>query len=226
MPIVRIAGQLIYFAHVPKCAGTAVELYLQARFGPLALRDPRHTLQTPAQRWTRSSPQHVDRVSLSRLIPPGFIDASFAVVRHPVDRLLSTYHFQSEVHDIIPPDQSLSDWLAALPGLLAADPFYADNHCRPMGDLVPEGAVVFPLEAGLDPVVDWLDRIAGNSTTAHQIRVVNRRGTRPGYPASLTPRLIPRAADVTLIEQLYAADMVRFGYGPYAGPVAAEGPGL
>jgi Sulfotransferase family len=222
MPICKIAGKLIYFAHVPKCAGTAVELYMQARFGPLALRDPRYTLHDPDTLWTWSSPQHIDLVSLARLIPPGFCDASFAVVRHPVDRALSTYHFQSEVHEIIAPEQGLSDWLAALPGLMAADPFYADNHCRPMVDLVPEGAVVFRLEAGLAPVVDWLDGLAGNSDGAREMLVVNVRGSRPNLARSRTPRLVPTAADIAAIEQLYAADMERFGYGPYKG----IGPGL
>lgn len=218
MPIVRIAGKLIYFAHVPKCAGTALELYLQARFGPLVLRDPRHTLHPAGTVWPRSSPQHIDLVSLSRLIPSGFCDASFAVVRHPVDRILSTYHFQSEVQQIIAPDQSLTDWLAALPALMAADPFYADNHCRPMGDLVPQEAEVFQLEAGLDPVVDWLDGQAGTRDGARSIGSVNRRGSRPQHPRTLTPRRWPTAADVARVEQLYAANMVRFGYGPYPGP--------
>lgn len=216
MPICKIAGKLIYFAHVPKCAGTAVELYLQARFGPLALRDTRHTLHPPATRWPRSSPQHLDLVSLGRLIPPGFCDASFAVVRHPVDRMLSTFHFQDEVQEIIAPGQTLTGWLAALPGLMVADPFYADNHCRPMGDLVPQGAVVFQLEQGLAPVVDWLDRLAGNSDGARAITAVNVRGSRPHHPRTLTPRRLPTPADVATIEQLYAADMVRFGYGSYA----------
>ena len=218
MPISKIAGKLIYFAHVPKCAGTAVELYLQARFGPLALRDPRHTLHAPGTLWPRSSPQHIDRVSLGRLIPPGFCDASFALVRHPVDRILSIYHFQDEVQAIIAPDQTLTDWLAALPGLMAADPFYADNHCRPMGDLVPPDAVVFQLEAGLAPVVDWLDAQAGNSDGARVITPVNVRGSRPQHPRTLTPRRQPTAADITTIERLYTGDMGRFGYGPYAGP--------
>ena len=216
MPIVKISGQLIYFAHVPKCAGTAVEQYLQARFGPLALRDTHHTLHPPATLWPRSSPQHLDLVSLGRLIPPGCCDASFAVVRHPVDRMLSTYHFQSEVQEIIAPDQTLTGWLAALPALMAADPFYADNHCRPMGDLVPQGAAVFQLEAGLEPVVDWLDARAGNSDGARAINPVNVRGSRPQYARTLTPRRLATPADVARIEQLYAADMDRFGYGPYS----------
>ncbi len=224
MPIVKISGKLIYFAHVPKCAGTAVELYMQARFGPLALRDPRHTLHDPGTLWPRSSPQHIDLVSLARLIPPGFCDASFAVVRHPVDRMLSTYHFQSEVQEIVAPDQTLTGWLATLPALMAADPFYADNHCRPMGDLVPAGAVVFQLEAGLAPVVDWLDAQAGNTDGARVITAVNVRGSRPHHPRTLTPRRLPTAADITTIEQLYAADMVRFGYGPYAGLLPDPGP--
>jgi Sulfotransferase family len=215
MPICKMAGKLIYFAHVPKCAGTAVERYLQVRFGPLALLDQRHTLHDPDLLWPRSSPQHIDLVSLGRLIPPGFCDASFAVVRHPVDRVLSTFHFQDEVQQIIPSGQTLTAWLAALPGLMAADPFYADNHCRPMGELVPRDAVVFQLEAGLAPVVEWLDIQAGSTSGPRSIAQMNVRGSRPQYPRTLTPRRLPGPHDIATIEQLYAADMQRFGYGPY-----------
>jgi hypothetical protein len=40
MPIFRVNEKIVFFCHVPKCAGTAVNLYLQARFGKLAfIRD-------------------------------------------------------------------------------------------------------------------------------------------------------------------------------------------
>jgi hypothetical protein len=44
--MIRTGRGLYYFAHVPKCAGTAVEDYLGRRFGGrnLALLDPRHYL--------------------------------------------------------------------------------------------------------------------------------------------------------------------------------------
>jgi len=45
MPIFRINDQLHYFAHVPKCGGSAVETYLTRRFGPLGFNEPvRHLI--------------------------------------------------------------------------------------------------------------------------------------------------------------------------------------
>ena len=65
MPFFRLRQQLIYFAHVPKCAGTSVEAYLQRRFGALAFRDQFH-YRDPGPRWTVTSPQHVTAADLER----------------------------------------------------------------------------------------------------------------------------------------------------------------
>ena len=34
MPIARVSGKLVLFMHVPRCGGTSMEDYLEARFGP------------------------------------------------------------------------------------------------------------------------------------------------------------------------------------------------
>ena len=69
MPVLQISGKLIYFAHVPKCAGTAIELYLQRRFGSLGFRDGGYFMAPAEQHWTKSSPQHIDLDALERLLP-------------------------------------------------------------------------------------------------------------------------------------------------------------
>ena len=69
MPFFRLRQQLVYFAHVPKCAGSSVEVYLQRRFGALAFRDQAH-YKDAGTRWTRTSPQHVTVAALPRLSPP------------------------------------------------------------------------------------------------------------------------------------------------------------
>ena len=157
MPIFRAGEKLVYYAHVPKCGGSAVGWYLDERFGPLAFTDRRHTAQPAAARWSRTSPQHIDRGSLARLFPQGFFDAVFTIVRHPVARIVSAYHFQLEVEASIPQDTGFSDWLADLEEQLEEDPFAFDNHVRPMSDIVPEGAQVFHMEHGLDALVGWFD---------------------------------------------------------------------
>jgi hypothetical protein len=217
MPLIKANGKLVYFAHVPKCAGTAVARYLEARFGPPALSDRQFRALPEAQRWTRSSPQHIPRDALARLFPPEFFDASFAVIRHPVDRLASVFLFQREKEGTIPPDLSFADWLGRIAADRARDPFAYDNHTRPMTDFVPEGAVLFRIEDGVEAVEAWCDATFGAQTGADPVRIprVNTRYRRlkeagpdapPPPPFALTP------ADRALVAKLFAVDFERFGY--------------
>jgi len=207
MPIIRINQKLVYFAHVPRCAGTAVEAYLRQRFGPLAFLDPRHREGSPEDRWTRTSPQYVDRDTLGRLFPPGFFDHSFAVVRHPSDRLRSVYRFQKYIENRIPLKLGFTEWLTTLPV-----PFETfDNHTRPMSDLVPEDAVVFRLEDGLDAVVSWLDEVAGNNDAPRRIEQRNDVDQRLQHLKQPVPE-VPDLPEMAAILQFFEADFDRFGY--------------
>ena len=207
MPIFKAAGKLVYYAHVPKCGGSALAWYLRERFGLIAFSDDRYFSQPARRRWTRTSPQHVDREALGRLFPDGFFDASFTVVRHPVSRLVSAYHFQMEVEKTVPDQTGFSDWLADLEDRLAEDPFVFDNHVRPMDQIVPEGAQVFHLEHGIDALVPWFDTLTGG---ADSLRAIPRINEKSGGPKAA--RVTPGAPDLELIGRLYAVDFKRFGY--------------
>lgn len=218
MPIARLHdGRLLLFAHVPKCAGSAVESYLATRFGPLAFVDTAHLSQPVGRRWSATSPQHADMVSLRRLFPAGFLDLSFAVVRHPVARLVSAYHFQRGVEESVPEGVNFSEWLLDLPERLAETPFALDNHIKPMVEMVPENAAIFHLEHGIDAIVPWLDDVTGRRDGPRAMRQVNERhGTGP--------KPVPSARDRTLIAKIYAADFARFGYDSDGTAPAAPAP--
>lgn len=227
MPIFRIDTRLFHFAHVPKCAGSAVENYLMDRFGPLGFLDRRH-LADPGLRWSRSSPQHIDVASLHRLLPPDFFAGAVAVVRHPVDRIVSLFRFQRDIERSLPEDAGFGAWLDDLPERQRENPFYLDNHPRPMTELVPDGAAVFRLEQGLIPLISWLDVQAGDSAGPRQVTM---RGSyaqhlaRHGRPAG--PPVTVSAEDRQRIAALYAADFDRFGYDPAGGAEpAAAGTGM
>lgn len=211
MPIIKAGSQLIFYAHVPKCAGSSVEHYLAARFGPIAFVDTRHHAVPKERRWSRSSPQHIDMGSLDRLFPAGFFDASFTIVRHPVARLVSAYHFQLEVEQSTPAAFGFSDWLEMLPDSAEDDPFVFDNHTRPMAELVPEGAEVFHLEHGIDAMIPWFDTITGQADGPRALPRVNERKGRGGGSAKTRPS----EADIARIAELYAVDFERFGYDPH-----------
>lgn len=208
MPIIRSARGPIYFAHVPKCGGTAVQDYLHDRFGVLAFEDRQFLSVPPHRRWSRTSPQHIDAASLARLFPEDFFAASFGIVRHPVSRIVSAYHFQLEVEHTVSRNVSFTEWLETIAETREEDPFQSDNHVRPMTEIIPEGAQVFHLEHGLDAMVPWLDAVEGAQNGP---RFVGRSNVRKGGKDN---KVTPSPADMALIEEIYAADFTRFGYTP------------
>jgi len=215
MPIIRIGSKLCFFAHVPKCAGSSVEDYLEARFGALAFVD-RDYRQIPKRfRWINSSPQHAPADTLARLFPAGFFDARFAVVRHPYERMQSAFRVQRDGLGRIPADTSLTDWIRGIPKLLRTEPFAFDGHFRPMQDIVPDGCRIFRLEDGLKHLVDWLDTIADNTEGPREIgrsnsgeEIFAERQT-PIAPLKMT------RSDRIRIARIYSMDFERFGYEPH-----------
>lgn len=209
MPIFRINDTLHYYAHVPKCAGSSVESYLVRRFGPLAFVNTRFLADPEPQRWTKSSPQHLPLDAFHKLIPADWIASSFAVVRHPLKRLVSAFQFQVEVEKTVAPLWTIDEWFDDWLTRKDAEPFRYDNHIRPMADLVPADAAFFRMEDGLAPVVAHLDRLAGNTEGDRTIAPENvRKKQMPGDARRLTPAPETR----TRIADYYAEDFRRFGY--------------
>lgn len=207
MPILKAQGRLIYYAHVPKCAGSALEHYLEARFGSLGFLDSQYMSVPREARWSKTSPQHINTEALHRLFPAGFFDAAFTVVRHPEARLISAFHFQREVEKTISMNIPFGEWLEELTEMREENPYLHDNHTRPMAEIVPEDAHIFHLEHGLDAIIPWLDGLTGNRTGPRAIPRVNERGTRnAGGEVTLTD------ADRARIATIFAADYTRFGY--------------
>ncbi|MGB7260513.1 MAG: sulfotransferase family 2 domain-containing protein [Albidovulum sp.] len=209
MPVVRIAGNLHYYAHVPKCGGSSVEAYLKSRFGSLAFLNTRYLDLPDAARWTKSSPQHLPHADFHRLIPADWITSSFAVVRHPMKRLVSAFLYQVEVEGTVAALWSIDEWFDDWLKRAEAEPFLYDNHLRPQAEIVPEGAAVFRLEDGLDPLVAHFDTLAGDTKGARAIPAENVRKKAMAPDAE---RLKPSDETKARIAAYYAADFSRFGY--------------
>ncbi len=206
MPIVRIGADLVYYAHVPKCGGSSVEDYLRDRFGPLGFLNKQFTTLPAAQRWSATSPQHIDWASLGQMFPPDYFAAAFAVVRHPLARIISAYQFQVQVEKAVSPDLPFADWLREQAKFLHENPFLADNHLRPQGDFIGDDCTIFHLEYGLDAIIPYLDRLAGNHGGPRAMAHANKGdAAKAAGPA-------PTSADIALIAEIYAADFARFGY--------------
>lgn len=223
MPIARVGSSLIYYAHVPKCAGSSIEDYLIERFGPLAFLNRDYRRTPPVHRWSNTSPQHIDTKALDLLFPQDFFAASFAVVRHPAARLRSAFEFQ-KARRHVSLRLRFDTWLTLHERQRDTAPFQHDNHLRPMTDLVPQEARVFRMEDGLDPVVAWLDELAGNRDGPREIPRANKtkdmvRVSRSPWKQWIRSRLQVGMPDLdealcSRIYSLYKEDYDRFGYDP------------
>lgn len=211
MPIFKAGQKLIYYAHVPKCGGSAVEHYLADRFGSVAFQNIAYMSLAEHRRWSKTSPQHIDVASLELLFPKDFFDASFAIVRNPVDRLVSAYHFQIDVEKRIPATTSFPEWLQDIHETMEDQPFSYDNHIRPMAEIVPEGAKVFHLEHGLDAMIPWLDQVTGQKAGLRAVPHINKQGD---YGGAKRPKVELTKTDRALVARLYGEDFERFGYVP------------
>ena len=99
MPIFRYSNKLIFFSHIPKCAGTSIESYCQKIGMKIAFLDNQNYLEYLASNkaWNSSSPQHIPGYAIARLFPLNFFDAYFTVVRNPINRLKSAFKFQKYI---------------------------------------------------------------------------------------------------------------------------------
>jgi Sulfotransferase family len=216
MPIFRINDQLHYFAHVPKCGGSSVDAYLAERFGRLGFTGFGPPQVAGHQFWNRSAAQHIPLAALYSLVPPDWFASSFAVVRHPVRRLISAFLYTRDVFQSVPLDASIDTWAKTAVTWIESDPCGRGCHVLPQTALVPEAARIFRLEDGLEPIVPYLDDIAGNTDGPREIPTLNvgkwRREEAPPQPNAETLRLIAK---------VYAADFARFGYEAPASPTEA-----
>lgn len=209
MPVFKCNGALHYYAHVPKCGGRSVEEYLKERFGELWFLDDAFYSPPPAERWTKSAPQHVPFAALTRLIPETEFASSFAVVRHPVDRAVSSFNYFKSNMGRVPLPMSMEEWFEEYVALRHAYPFYLDNHLRPQHELIPDAARIFRLESELDDLVSHLDDIAGEASGPRAIPKTHATGKRADLVSvPVPPGLIARLQDY------YAVDFERFGYAP------------
>lgn len=209
MPLFRIGKDLHYFAHVPKCGGTSVEAYLAERFGPLGFLHPGHQDLPEHARWWRTSAQHVPAEAFFTLIPKPWIVSSFAVVRHPVSRLISAFAFSRNVQKLAPAGWTIGDYVAHWVHLRHREPFAFDGHLSTQSSFVPPEARVFRLEDGLDAIIPHVDALAGEASgrrTMLRLNVTVPDGSAQADAVEITPRTL------ALIGELYAEDLDRFGY--------------
>ncbi len=202
MPLVSTQEYRIFFAHVPKCAGSSVEDYLIRRFGvPLSIRDVTH-INGARRRGLNALATHLTSEDLKDFLPQN-LSYSFAVVRDPVERTFSQYRFQAGVSRTS--RLSFSTWLRVMMRCVQIDPRVYQNHIRPQSDLVPKDAEIFRLEDGFDAMISRLDDVTGSRVSDLQVgHLLNKKSSQAKTVAS--------RQDIDLLQRFYAVDFERFGY--------------
>jgi hypothetical protein len=204
MPIIKTHSKLIYFAHVPKCGGASVDEYLIKRFGSqnIGFLDSRFSNADHVNGWNKTSPQHITYVHRQQIMPDAIFDHQFAVVRHPMNRVISMFKFNGRRLR----GQTFTSWLLGLERLRKENPYYLDNHPRPSIEIVPPGAKVFKLEDGLDAILPWVDKILGSLDPNNlKIAHVNKSPQQ-------APDVVFNDGDVEMVYELYKKDYRHFGY--------------
>ncbi|MFV0385796.1 sulfotransferase family 2 domain-containing protein [Paracoccus sp. (in: a-proteobacteria)] len=210
MPAFTHAGQLHYFCHVPKCAGTSVEELLQKEFGQLLLLDRRYLDILPEQRWSRSSPQHLTAGDLARLIPLDRFASSFAIVRDPLARTVSAYKHSWRYRGLAP-GTTLERWFDEYLSLRTSYPYAFDSHPRPQVDFLLPDARIFRMEDQMDEFLGWLRDSFGLGPDIALQR--ENTGELRDRDAPIEKRPVSREF-VAKVVDFYAKDYERFGYDP------------
>ena len=104
------------------------------------------------------------------------------------------------------------EWLSGL-ARLRRRRWTFDNHIRPMCEMVPETAVVFRLEDGWDPVIDWLQGFcAEGSVLPRKMPERNVLERRLAHEARAAKPVNVSDNSLKLLERMYFNDLRKFKY--------------
>ncbi len=201
MPILRLGPTLLYFAHIPKTGGTSVERYLASK-GPLSFQSP-HKPEGMV-----ITPQHAHARLVRTLFDEGFFSHSFAVLRDPVDRLISEYRWRTGQSKRARKGGVVArrfgrkrilgfdEWVPLVLRKYRDNPLINDNHIRPQAEFVDGIETLFAFEDGFAPIYDWIDAATGTAPGPRDAHEKQSAGDRP----------VPSAETLRLIGDFYAED--------------------
>lgn len=141
MPIFYKDNKIIHFVHIPKTGGTSIEKLFKNDNYRIILLNQQTSIFFPC------SPQHFHS-EINKYIKLEDIDYSFAVVRSPLERLVSEYFFREFSKEGVS-----FDFFVKMTFLLYRfNKYIFDNHIRPQAEFIHEGVDIFRFEDGFDNI--------------------------------------------------------------------------
>jgi hypothetical protein len=224
MPIFRINGKIVYFAHIPKCAGTTVEASLKNCGYKISFHDS-NQFEKNQNAWHKSAPQHILENQLKILFDKSFFDYRFAVVRHPLNRFRSAYNYNRYR---IGRTVSVARFLSKIEKSLGGKDEYLKatlgHHFFPSVSFLADDIKVYYLEDGIESIFMQIskdlsaDIFPSKEENKLKYDKIFLRGSpfvkrlkRTFFPPSPTVDSL-NVDDLLRIERLYAADFKALRY--------------
>jgi hypothetical protein len=138
----NVKQQLLYL-HIPKTAGTSLKSNLRD--------DVNLVLDIEFKKELPCPPQHFHYELLDRLGLASLCSASFAIVRHPIDRFISEYTYRKKVDKKFK-YLNITAFYIFCRFAYAYNPYLLANHIRPQSDFLGANTATFKLEDGISNV--------------------------------------------------------------------------
>lgn len=205
MPIFQFDDKLVYYAHIPKTAGTTIGKMLcqagakQHFVASLAHRAPKRT------RFLNLPPQHITTEHFEALFDSTGFAGVFAFSRHPEDRMISEYRFRHG-RGGIHPRLSFADWVQFTVAAYERFPYLLEGHILPQHQFLIPGTKIFKLEDGFGRFFEWAGETLG--VDIRQNGIVGR------YNASTDCAVRLTRESRALINTFYERDFEALGYEP------------
>lgn len=203
MPVFWHEGRCALFVHIPKTGGTSIEKFFRAQKVKVGLNS--QALHGPGRFGFPCSPQHFHEAILSELFPAGFFDGKVAIIRNPVERMLSEYRHRMGI--LVRKGRAavtFERWLRGSLRKYSKDPYFKDNHFRPQVDFLDDQTKLFRLEEGLDRPVEHLANLLEVKVPPHVVIPVKNAG--PSVRADVSDECL------SLIQKHYTRDFEVLGY--------------
>jgi hypothetical protein len=215
MPIIKTSHKifgvipstkLIYFIHIPKCAGSSIEDFFTNNHIQLSFLDRSFCSNSNKFYWNRSSPQHISAEIFDNLFSDSFFDCVFTFSRHPIKRFISAYTF-NHAAGRIKERWDINEFVSHLADN-GIEPNFSDNHFLPMTHFISKkyNPQIFKLEKGFDEFISWFEKASG-------LHIPHRNIEKTNTSPMIGPKLKALSSrSIELIHHIYHEDFVRFGY--------------